>query len=284
MEILHVAAECFPVAKAGGLGDVVGALPKYQNKLGAVSKVVMPMYRTTFLIENEWQLVHEGGHFLGEQFFHYSVIREKTNRLGFDLYLLDVNGLLDRENVYGYADDIERFLAFQIAVCDWLKSWSHLPDIVHCHDHHCGLIPFLFKYANEFHPRLHTIPTVFTVHNAQYQGNFNWGKSVLLPTYDSWKWSMLDWHGQINPLAAAIKSSWRVTTVSDSYLQELRQQAGGLEKLFEFEKGKCSSILNGIDADVWSPVRDPYLLFHYEFHLLRKARSKTKKNCVEIFN
>ena len=83
MEILHVAAECFPVAKAGGLGDVVGALPKYQNKLGAISKVVMPMYRTSFLIQNEWHLVHEGGQFLGEQFFHYSVIREKSNHLGY---------------------------------------------------------------------------------------------------------------------------------------------------------------------------------------------------------
>ena len=283
MEILHVAAECFPVAKAGGLGDVVGALPKYQNKLGAISKVVMPMYRTSFLIENEWQLVHEGGQFLGEQFFHYSVIREKKNRLGFDLYLVDINGLLDRENVYGYADDIERFLAFQITVCDWLKSWSRLPDIVHCHDHHCGLIPFLFKYADEFQSRLHNIPSVFTVHNAQYQGNFDWGKSVLLPSYDSWKLSMLDWHGQINPLAAAIKSSWRVTTVSHSYLQELRQQAAGLEKLFEYEKGKCSSILNGIDADLWNPEKDPYLLFHFTINSFEIGKKKNKEELCNNF-
>jgi starch synthase len=283
MEILHVAAECFPVAKAGGLGDVVGALPKYQNKLGAISKVVMPMYRTSFLIQNEWHLVHEGGQFLGEQFFHYSVIREKSNHLGFDLYLIDINGLLDRENIYGYADDIERFLSFQIAVCDWLKSWNRLPDIVHCHDHHCGLIPFLFNYADAFHSRLKNIPTVFTIHNAQYQGNFDWGKSILLPAYDPWKWGMLDWHGQINPLAAAIKSSWHVTTVSPSYLQELRQQAAGLEKLFEVEQDKCSSILNGIDTDVWSPTKDPYLLFHFTSSSFEEGKMQNKVELCKNF-
>ncbi len=58
MEIIHVSAECYPVAKAGGLGDVVGALPKYQKKAGHIAKVIMPMYRTKFLYENEWELVH----------------------------------------------------------------------------------------------------------------------------------------------------------------------------------------------------------------------------------
>src|SRR5678816_3419052 len=80
MEIIHISAECYPVAKAGGLGDVVGALPKYQNKLGHVAKVIMPMYRTKFLYNNEWELVHEGSQYLGTKWFHYSVIREKTNK------------------------------------------------------------------------------------------------------------------------------------------------------------------------------------------------------------
>ena len=284
MEILHVAAECFPIAKAGGLGDVVGALPKYQNKLGAVAKVVIPMYRTPFLRQHEWQLVHEGGQFIGGQFFHYSIIREQTNKLGFDLYLLDINGLLDREKVYGYEDDLERFLAFQIAVCDWLTKWNRMPDIVHCHDHHCGLLPFLFTYADAFQSRLKNIPTVFTVHNAQYQGNFDWGKSLLLPSYDPWKWSMLDWHGQINPLAAALKSAWRVTTVSYSYLDELRHSAAGLEKLFEYEKGKCSGILNGIDVEVWNPTSDPYLLFHYDLNTVEEGKRKNKEELCKNFS
>src|SRR5438270_6097937 len=99
MEIIHVSAECYPVAKAGGLGDVVGALPKYQNKLGHNAKVVMPMYRTKFLTTHEWDVVHEDHQDLGPYRFKYAVIRERYNKLGFELYLVDIYGLLDREKI-----------------------------------------------------------------------------------------------------------------------------------------------------------------------------------------
>src|SRR5678815_2448608 len=151
MEIIHVSAECYPVAKAGGLGDVVGALPKYQNKLGHLAKVVMTMYRTKFLYENEWELVHESGSNLGNTWFKYAIIKEKTNKLGFDLYLVDINGFLDRERIYGYDDDIQRFTAFQIAVVHWISQWKHLPQVVHCHDHHTGLVPFMMIYCYGFY-------------------------------------------------------------------------------------------------------------------------------------
>src|SRR4051812_34889324 len=102
MEIVHVSAECYPVAKAGGLGDVVGALPKYLVKAGHTAKVVMPMYRTRFLYENDFTVDKKGVTNLGSLVFEYTVIKEKTNKLGFDLYLVDIHGLLDREKVYGY--------------------------------------------------------------------------------------------------------------------------------------------------------------------------------------
>ena len=180
MEILHVSAECFPMAKAGGLGDVAGALPKYQNKIGHLASVVMPMYRTKFLYSNEWELVHEGAQNSGTHYFSYAIIKEKTRKLGFDLYLVDINGLLDREKIYGYDDDTQRFLAFQIAVCDWVSQWAAKPDIVHCHDYHTGLIPFMLKNCFAF-KHLAGIPTVFTIHNAQYQGQFGWGQVVHAP-------------------------------------------------------------------------------------------------------
>jgi starch synthase len=134
MEIIHVSAECYPVAKAGGLGDVVGALPKYQCKAGHFAKVVMPMYRTKFLFTNEWVVDYKGSAYLGEYYFEFTIIKEKTNKLGFDLYLVDINGLLDRETIYGYNDDPQRFIAFQIAVLTWLSSWQHRPDVIHVHD------------------------------------------------------------------------------------------------------------------------------------------------------
>ena len=282
MEIIHVSAECFPVAKAGGLGDVVGALPKYLNELGHNAKVVMPMYRTKFLFQNEWDLVHEGSQNSGPYYFNYSVIREKTNKLGFELYLIDINSLLDREKIYGYDDDTQRFVAFQIAVCDWMSKWSYQPDVVHCHDHHTGLIPFMFRYCYSFQVLANT-PTVFTIHNAQYQGQFDWSQHYMLPAYDSFKWGMLDWDRLINPLASAIKCAWKVTTVSTSYLKELRHDANGVQNLIQYEAGKSVGILNGIDADVWDPSKDTMIAKNYDDHLVKEGKRKNKKELCGLF-
>ena len=283
MEIIHVSAECYPMAKAGGLGDVVGALPKYQNKLGHIAKVVMPMYRTKFLYENEWELVHEGGQALNSNWFKYSVIKEKTNKLGFDLYLVDINGVLDRDKIYGYDDDTERFVSFQLAVCDWISRWQHMPDIIHCHDHQAGLIPFFCKHCYAFRYQLANIPTVFTVHNGQYQGQFGWDKYYYIPAYDTWNWGYLDWDKSINPMGSAVKCAWRVTTVSPSYMDELKVSARGLEDLFEYEKGKCSGIINGIDNEVWDPVTDSYLTLQYGAESVTKGKRKNKKELAAQF-
>ncbi len=283
MEILHVSAECFPMAKVGGLGDVVGALPKYQNKLGHIAKVVMPMYRTKFLYENEWELVHEGGQALGSNWFKYSVIRERTNKLGFDLYLVDINGVLDRERIYGYDDDTERFVSFQLAVCDWVSRWKHTPDVIHCHDHQAGLIPFFAHHCFAFRYQLGNVPTVFTIHNAEYQGQFGWDKYAYIPAYDTWNWGFLDWHNDINPMASAIKCAWRVTTVSPNYMEELKKSARGLENLFEYEKGKCSGIINGIDVDVWNPDTDHYLPLKYDAKTVAAGKNKSKAELAARF-
>jgi starch synthase len=283
MEIIHIAAECYPVAKAGGLGDVVGALPKYQVALGHIAKVIMPMYRTPFLYTNDWELVHEGQQQMGPHPFRYNVIKEKNNKLGFDLYLIDINGLLDREKIYGYDDDVQRFIAFQIAACDWINNWQHQPDVIHCHDHHTGLIPFMLKYAFAFRQRLASIPTVLTVHNAQYQGSMHWDNYYLLPSFDAWKWGLLEWNNNINPLAAAVKCAWKVTTVSNSYLEELKGAANGLESLFEYEKGKCTGILNGIDTQVWNPATDPMLEQQYNHQTVANGKLANKQALATQF-
>jgi len=283
MEILHVSAECYPVAKAGGLGDVVGALPQYQQQYGHTAKVVMPMYKTKFLLENEWEVVHKGYTNLGSWWFIYTVIKEKTNKLGFDLYLVDINGLLDRDKIYGYDDDTERFTAFQISVVDWVSAWKHKPDTVHVHDHHAGLIPFMFKYVYRYQ-HLQDIPTVLTIHNAEYQGWMGWDKSYFIPAYDSWKSGMLEWGSAINPLASGIKCAWKVTTVSPSYLDELRHSANGLEALFEYEKGKCVGILNGIDTNVWDPAKDKYIENHYSLTTNKDGKLRSKTLLCEKFH
>jgi starch synthase len=282
MEVLHISAECYPVAKAGGLGDVVGALPKYQCKAEHYAKVIMPMYRTKFLYNSEWVVDFKGSFFMDEELLSYTIMKEKTNKLGFELYLVDINGLLDREKIYGYDDDIERFTAFQIAVVDWLNHWEHKPDIVHCHDYHAGLVPFMMKNCSDY-KNLSSIPSILTIHNAQYQGWMDWSKSRYLPAWDSWKWGDLDWNKTINPLASGIKCAWKVTTVSQSYMGELRYNSNGLEDLFEYEKGKCSGILNGIDNEVWNPTTDANLKHHYNAENAAKGKQLNKKEVCEQF-
>lgn len=282
MEIIHVSAECYPVAKAGGLGDVVGALPKYQVKAGHIAKVVMPMYRTQFLYDNSWTVDFKGQTNLGNWFFDYTVIRESSNKLGYDLYLIDINGLLDRQKIYGYDDDAERFTAFQIAFVNWMTHWEHQPDVIHCHDYHTGLIPFMVQYCYDYN-RLKYIPTVITIHNAQYQGWMGWDKSRYIPRWDLWKRGMLDWNDTINPLASGIKCAGKVTTVSWSYMNELRISSNGLEKLFEYEKGKCVGILNGIDNEVWNPATDKYLEHHYSIKNVAEGKMKNKAVLCERF-
>ncbi len=282
MEIIHVSAECYPVAKAGGLGDVVGALPKYQCKAGHYAKVVMPMYRTKFLYENEWVVDYKGRAYLGEYNFEFTIIKEKTNKLGFDLYLVDINGLLDREKIYGYWDDPQRFIAFQIAVLTWLNTWQHQPDVIHVHDYHAGLIPFMVKNCSAFN-KLAFVKTVLTIHNAQYQGTIGWDKYHFLPAFDSFKWGDLDWNNTINPLASAIKCAWAVTTVSQSYMNELRYKSNGLEALFKYEKGKCRGILNGIDNEVWNPETDSYLYNNFTVKGVTAGKKKNKKKICEEY-
>jgi starch synthase len=283
MEILHVSAECYPVAKAGGLGDVVGALPKYQRDLGHVAKVVMPMYRTKFLAANEWEVVHKGYTHLHNYWFNYTVIKEKTNKLGFDLYLVDIYGLLDREKIYGYGDDVERFTSFQIAVVDWLAAWQHHPDVIHVHDHHTALIPFMLKYCYAYQ-HLQNIATILTIHNAQYQGQTGMDKTVYMPAWDPWKRGMMEWEGAFNPLACGIRCAWKVTTVSPTYLEEMRSSAAGLEALLEYEKGKCSGILNGIDTLVWDPATDRYFDNHYDSTTVEEGKRKSKELICQQYN
>ncbi|HMI03447.1 MAG TPA: glycogen synthase [Pedobacter sp.] len=283
MEIIHLSAECYPIAKVGGLGDVVGALPKYQNKLGHVAKVVMPAYQTRFLRENEFEVVYDGWGKLGFQNFPVRIFREKTNKLGFDVFLVHIAGLMDRENVYGYGDDTERFLAFQIAVLDWMAQWEHKPDVIHCHDHHTGLVPFMTAYCSQFR-KLSSVPTVLTIHNGQYQGQFGWDKLHYIPPFDLWKAGQLEWKGAINPLAAAIKCSWRVTTVSPSYLEEIRYNANGLESLLSQERGKSVGILNGIDNEVWDPSTDTMLYKPYSIKILEAGKKANKEALCSVFN
>ncbi len=282
MKILHISAECYPIAKVGGLADVVGALPKYQNIQKTSSEVLMPFYDNTFTQKNTFTTLYQSNVNLGSQSFSFEIKKLENNELGFDIFFVSIPDLIFTNYVYS-SDDTDRFLAFQIAALDWILTLKKKPSIIHCHDHHAGLIPFMMTQSMKY-KKLRNIPTVFTIHNAQYQGWFSYEKLANIPTFDSANVGLLDWDNQINPLATAIKCAWRVTTVSPSYMEELKKEANGLESLLLHESAKCVGILNGIDTDVWNPETDHYIEKNYKITQVQSGKRVNKNYLCKRFN
>ncbi|WP_054851180.1 glycogen synthase [Olleya sp. ITB9] len=282
MKIIHISAECYPIAKVGGLADVVGALPKYQNALGHPSSVIMPFYDNKYTQEHTFEKVYEAEFNLGPNYYVFSVLKTKDSDLDIEAYFIDIPELLYKNYVYS-VDDTKRFIAFQIAALDWIKVHKQQPGIIHCHDHHTGLIPFMLQECFDYQV-LNTIPVITTIHNAQYQGWFGYDKLHLIPDFNEEKIGLLDWNGCINPLAAAIKCAWRVTTVSPSYMEELKQNANGLESLLSHESTKCQGILNGIDTQVWNPETDDFIIENFTKDTISTGRKANKNWLCKEYN
>ena len=282
MRIMHVSAECYPIAKVGGLADVVGALPKYQNQLGGDSSVVMPFYDNTFTKKNAFKSIYNSKVSLGYTEYDFSILKLKSKVVDFDIFFVNIEALLFKDYVYS-ADDTDRFLAFQIAVLDWVLTLKKKPQYIHCHDHHTGLIPFMLQESYRYES-LNKIPVVTTIHNAQYQGWFGYENLYKIPDFNNNNSGLLDWDGTINPLAAAIKCAWRVTTVSPSYMEELKENANGLEGLLSHESAKTVGILNGVDTAVWNPETDSYLIKNYKTTTLESGKLANKKWLCAEYN
>lgn len=287
MKALHVSAECYPAAKEGGMGDVVGALPKYLNSIGCETAVILPKYATKWIHGQSFKGVYQGTVHLHYRPYDFQIELLENEELGFPLFVVNVPGLLDRPGIYAdeqgrtYGDELERFICFQRAVLQWINQLENKPEVIHCHDHHSGLIPFMMQYCYDF-KNLRKIPTVFTIHNGEYHGAFGWNMVSLLPMFDSVHSGILDWNKTINPLAAAIKCCWKLTTVSPGYLDELHQQSNGLEWLISNESAKSAGILNGIDTEVWNPKKDP-LIFKHLSRSIKTYKAANKQVLVDHF-
>jgi starch synthase len=282
MRIIHLSAECYPAAKAGGLADVVGSLPKYLNQLGHECEVVIPKYDNHWIGSQDYETVFEGAFSMTAEPVRFSVLKMKDDKLGFPFYVIDIPGRFDRPGIYidpwsgrGYWDELERFVSFQIACLEWIKTRDQKPEIVHCHDHHTGLIPFMLSECNRYR-EMADIPSVITVHNAEYHGEHDLENFKLLPAFDIDNIGKLDWDGRLNSLAAALKSAWKITTVSKNYMKELSTDSSGLELLFEIEKEKSTGIVNGIDTEVWDPSTDELIEYNFSFRNRKKGKAENK--------
>lgn len=267
ISILHISTECYPAAKAGGMGDVVGSLPAYLPKHGVKASVIIPKYSNNWLSSAEYEQCYLGEITLGEESLKFEIQKIISEEYKFPLYCIDIPGKFDRSNIYlgsdgnAYPDEAERNIAFQVAILEWIVKSTQQFDGFHCHDHMTGLIPFFIKHT-EAYKDLKDIPVFFTIHNGQYRGIWEWSKADLFPSFSENHRGLLDWDSQINCLATAIKCAWQINTVSPSYMEELKADLGNLTPLIQDEADKASGILNGIDHMVWDPASDKLLEYH----------------------
>lgn len=292
-QVLHVSSECYPAAKAGGMGDVVGALPAYLPAHGVRASVVIPKYKTKWFANQKFKNVYQDTFSLADQKQKFIVLKLEEDVLDFPFYCIDLPGLFDRDSIYldkdghGYKDEPKRNIAFQTAVVEWLIVSKVEFELIHVHDHMTGLIPFFMQYCPRY-KKLKNLPSVLSIHNGEYRGVFKWEEAkAFLPEYEIGDSGVLDWDGMINSLGAAIKCSWRINTVSPSYMIELIKDSDTLTPLYKSEINKCQGILNGIDSTLWDPSTDAYLTKHLKGknkEHWKKFKSENKAYLQERFN
>ncbi|MBM7836716.1 glycogen synthase GlgA [Clostridium sardiniense] len=289
MKVLFVGSEANPFIKTGGLGDVLGSLPKSLIKSDVDARVVIPKYKK--INENlkkelrflKWFMVPVGWRTQYCGVFEYE-------EDGVKYYLLDNEYYFGRDGLYGYYDDGERFAFFNRAVLTFLKLVDFQPDIIHCNDWHTGMIPVLLKveYAKDLF--YFNIKSVFSIHNIKFQGVFP--KEILpdLFGYDLEPYynGSLAFDGGVSFMKGGVLYSDRISTVSYSYVDEIKTQEYGerLDSILREREYALNGILNGIDYKEFNPEEDKLIYENFSKNSLEgKAVNKKelqKELCLPV--
>lgn len=281
MRVLIAAAEAAPFIKTGGLGDVIGALPKSLNKQADVEvRVILPYYQKIAekfgdQIEDVfWTYVNVGWR-------HQYVGIKKLTLDGTTFYFVDnADYFGGRAEVYGYYDDGERFAFFQLAVMEVMERLDFVPDVLHANDYHTALLPFLVKEKYKWIQAFSAIRTVLTIHNIEFQGQFD--PETLFDLFGMGLERYEDGTARLgdcfNWLKTGILYADRVTTVSPTYANEIKtpEFGKGLDVILRMESGKLSGLINGIDTDLYDPKTDKNLPEHFDVTDL-SGKSANKK-------
>jgi starch synthase len=270
MHILLATSEMEPFARTGGLGDVLGSLPKALSELGMSVSVALPLYR---MVDREKYGLKPFGNSrrisVNGKRKSYRLFKTTLGKI--DVYFIDKSSYFDREGIYGttesdYPDNAKRFIFFSRAVVDLAGQIQPGLHIIHVNDWQTGIIPVYLSAHPEIRAGFAKTATVFTIHNLGYQGIFP--KADFRHTGLDWSFfkpETLEFYGKLNLLKGGIVFSDALNTVSQKYSEEiLTPEFGfGLDGIIQQNREKFFGILNGVDYDRWNPLTDRFLPVNY---------------------
>ena len=272
LKILVVASECVPFAKTGGLGDVVGALPRFLRKRGHEVVVVIPWYSFIDAAGHEVSVAIEKTEVsMLDEKISFSVRRSFLND-SIPVYFIDYDPFFGRQNIYhddnynDYPDNPKRFTFLSRAALHICKTIGFSPDIVHANDWHTAVLPAYLKTLFRDDPVFGSTASVLTIHNIAYQGRYNsyyFYYSGL--NHEDFTDEKFECFNAVNFLKGGIHFADMVNTVSKGYASETRIQPGGygLEYFLNRKAGDYIGILNGVDYAEWDPAIDKLIPANY---------------------
>ena len=288
MNIAIVASECFPFAKMGGLADVIGALPKYLERMGLSVKVFIPKYSS--INEKKFGLTLEKH--IGEiklrvagKSRSVSVYSSTLPQSKVKIYFIDCYEYFHRPNIYTEdPDEDERFILFNKGVIETLQRLKWSPDVIHCNDWQTGLMPLLVKDNYSWDKMFAKTSFLYSIHNIGYQGRFpeeTLTKGELRSAL-YYPGGPLEFNNTVSMMKAGIEFSDVITTVSETYAKEILtpEYGAGLHNVLAQRKDDLFGILNGIDRDEWDPETDPAIHTQYTKESLEKKK-ENKKSLLE---
>jgi starch synthase len=259
-----------PYAKAGGLADVIGALPAALAERGAQVSVILPGYKPALERLKTERIAQGRAVKVGSEPLGFGVLRASGTG-AVSIFLIENEKFFGRDGVYGekgadYPDNLARFIFFGRAAAQVLGD--HVgPDVIHSHDWHASVLPIVIRADPALRGAFANTVSVFTIHNLAFQGIYPRTDYELLNLDPRWfSIDALEFYGQMNLMKGAIMLSDAASTVSPTYAREVTtgpELGFGLEGVLRARGDRFLGILNGADYNEWDPATDAFIAARY---------------------
>ncbi|MBF0709882.1 MULTISPECIES: glycogen synthase GlgA [unclassified Gemella] len=269
MKLYFIAAEAAPFIKVGGLGDVIGSLPKALKEEGAEARVVLPLYKSIDREKYSLRYVKYIFVNLGWRHTYCGIFEAEVD--GIKFYFIDNEYYFGRDATYGEYDDAERFAFFSKAALEILPHVDYRPDVINANDWHAALsIVYLDYFKSCGSQYFANTKTLLSIHNIEFQGQFDPLTLGSLFGLENKYYDALIYKGTLNLLKGAIQLADRVNTVSETYAHEILTPtySYGLDSILNIEKGKLYGIVNGIDVEKFNSKIDPLIVKNFDVKTL----------------